>query len=100
MRSRLRCRLATLGVLYALLTGFLLLYLICFAHVASSRSSADWARSAGMAFLIEELVLELAVAVTVALLGVMRGACKHCSLPIYVIVVIELYRFYRNVIEG
>ena len=62
--------------------------------------SADWARSAGIAFLIEELALELAAAVTVALLGLMRGACKHCSLPIYVIVVIELYRFYRNVIEG
>ena len=61
--------------------------------------TSDWLQSAGLAFVIEEVALEVAASVAVAALATLRASCDNCSCPLIFIVGIELYRLYRSLTE-
>ena len=83
LRRKTRYHFILVWLLLGILVIFLMLYVICFAHVASYKMSADWTRSAGIAFLMDHLVLELGVALFVGLMGVLRSFCFRCRCLLY-----------------
>ena len=85
-------------VLFALLSCFLCLYLIAFAHIATPSMSRDWLVSSLLAVVIDLVVFEALAAVTVALLGVLYLGCRMKSL-MCVLVAIEGYRLVRNFVN-
>lgn len=87
-------------VALGILSNFLLLYVICFSHVANSRMSRDWARSSALTLFLDLFVLEITPALVVATLALMRGYCCRCKGQICLIVSIELYRLYRNLMDA
>lgn len=99
-KRKLKCKLVAGFMLFGIFSNFFLLYIICFSHVASVKMSKDWARSSSLTIVIDLLVFELAPAVVVAFLAVMRGYCRGCKGILCFIIMIEIYRQYRNLIEG
>lgn len=100
LQRKLKCKAGCGFLLFALFSNFLLLYIICFCHVANGRMSKDWARSSSITIVLDLLAFELLPAVVVAFLAVLRGYCRGCRGLVCFIVLIELYRLYRNLIEG
>ena len=85
-------------LLFVLLSCFLCLYLITFAHVANPTMSRDWLISSLLSLLIDLLVFELIPAMSVALFGVLYLGCRVKCL-ICPLVSIEGYRFFRNFVD-
>ena len=53
-----------------------------------------------MTVVIDLLLFELGPAVMVAFLAVIRGYCRGCNGVVCFIILIEVYRQYRNLVEG
>ena len=85
-------------VLFALLSSFLCLYLVAFAHVASPSMSRDWLVSSLLSLVIDLVIFEAIPAVNVAFFGVLYFVCKLKCL-LCPLVVIEGYRFIRNFVD-
>ena len=100
LKRKLRCRAVTGYLLFGIFSNFLLLYIICFCHVASQQMSEDWGRSSSLTIVLDLLLFEIFPAVVVALFAVIRGYCRGCRGVVCFIIAIELYRQYRNLIEG
>ena len=99
-KRKLKCKAVIGFLLFVLLSNFFLLYIVCFSHVANRKMSEDWARSSSLTLVIDLLLFELGPAVVVAFLAVLRGYCRGCRGIVCFIIVIELYRHYRNLVEG
>ena len=85
-------------VLFALLSCFLCLYLIAFAHMASASMSKDWLVSSFISLAIDLVAFEAIPAFSVAVLGVLYFGCKwKCFMCL--IMSIEGYRFVRNFVD-
>ena len=100
MKKWIRCRTAFGFLFFALLSNFLLLYLICFAHVANTEMSGSWIKSSSLTVLLDLIVFELVPAFMFALLCVLRGFCVDCKGVLLFVDLIELFRLYRNLTEG
>ena len=87
-------------ILFAVLSLFLLLYIISFCHVVGLSLSLDWLISSALSILIDQVAFELCPALAVGFLGTLQGCCKRCKALLWIIVTIEMYRLYRNLIEG
>lgn len=87
-------------VIFTVLTLFLLLYIVSFCHVAGLTTSVDWLISSSISILIDQIAFELCPALAVGFLGTLKSCCKKCKGVLFVIVAIEIYRLYRNLIEG
>ena len=85
--------------LFFLLSNFLLLYLICFTEVASSQLVQEWLISSLLSILMDQLVLELIPAFGVSLLGLVLSSYRRCSALMCLMLAIEIYRLYRNLLE-
>ncbi len=85
-------------LLFVLIAHLLLLYILNFCALAGPRVSRDWLTSSLLTVLIDQLAFELAPALAVGLLGVLRTCCRRCSGSLWVAVLIELYRAYRNLL--
>ena len=97
---KIKCKAVTGFLLFAFFSNFFLLFIICFSHVASGKMSEDWARSSSLTIVIDLLLFELGPAVVVAFLAVIRGYCQGCNGVVCFIILIEVYRQYRNLVEG
>lgn len=95
----IKCKTAFGLTFFALFSNFLLLYIICFCHIASDRKAQDWARSSGILVILDLVVLELLPAFLFGILGLFYGFCRTSNSMLCLILVIELYRLYRNLIE-
>ena len=85
-------------VLFALLSCFLCLYLICFAHIATASMSRDWLVSSLLSLVIDLVAFEALAAVSVAILGVLYLVCKvKCLLCL--LGSIEGYRVIRSLVD-
>lgn len=100
LRRKILCKAICGYTFFILFSNFLLLYIICFCQVANSQMSKDWARSSSITIIIDLLVFEIVPALLFAFLAVLRGYCKGCQGVFCFIIVIEIYRFYRNLVEG
>ena len=76
LKRRLRVKTISGLVLFALVSSFLLLYIICFCHVANERMTEDWARSSGILLVVDLAVLELLPGVVFGILGLFYVQCK------------------------
>ena len=85
---------------FVLLSNCLLLFLVCFCHVASATRSTDWARSSALSIFVDVVALELAAVLIFALLATARGFCKGGRCALCLLLALELYRFYRNFVEA
>ena len=93
-RKRVCCGM----VLFALLSCFLCLYLIAFAHVASPSMSRDWLVSSFISLAIDLVVFEAIPAFSVTIFGLLYFGCKSkCFMCL--LVLIESYRFVRNFVD-
>ena len=99
MKNKIRCKTVGGLVFFAILSNYLLLYIVCFCHVASKRMSEDWLRSSGILVVLDLLILELLPGMLFGLLGLFYRLCNRSNLMICVIVLMESYRFYRNLVE-
>ena len=85
-------------ILFVLLSCFLCLYLIAFAHIATPTMSRDWLVSSFISFAIDLVVFEAIPAFSVAIFGVLYFGCKlKCFMCL--LVLIEAYRFFRNFVD-
>ena len=100
MKPKLQCKMRCAAAFFFLFSNFLLLFLICFCHVANPSISEDWVCSAFLSLFLDQVAFELAPALVVGLLGAMQGCCGKCSCTMWGIVWIEMYRVYRNLVEG
>ena len=57
LKRKLRCRAVTGYLLFGIFSNFLLLYIICFCHVASQQMSEDWGRSSSLTIVLDLLLL-------------------------------------------
>ena len=100
LKKKILCKAVCGYVFFFLFSNFILLYVICFCHVADGQMSKDWARSTTITIIIDLVVFEIVPALLFAFLAVLRGYCKGCQGVLCFIVLIEMYRFYRNLVEG
>lgn len=77
IRKRMRRRVICGYVWFIIFTNFLLLYLICFCHVASPAMSGKWARSAALCVILDLVILEMAAVILFALLGTTWAFCGN-----------------------
>lgn len=70
MRKKIKCKAIGGMIFFVLTANFLLLYIICFCHVANTRMSEDWVRSSAILLVLDLLIMELMGAVLYAILGV------------------------------
>ena len=87
-------------VSFGIISGFLLLYLICFNHVASDGMTRDWVRSSFITLALDLLILEILPPLMFAILGLMFVRCGARKPVLYLVLALEVYRFHRNAIEG
>ena len=87
-------------VFFFVLSLFLLLYIISFCHVAGLATSVDWLIASAISILLDQVAFEVLPALAVGFLGTLQGCCSRCRALLWVIVLIELYRLYRNLIQG
>ena len=98
LKRCLRCR-AVIGLaVFVLASNFLLLYIICFCHVASDGMTEDWVRSSVILVVLDLVILELMPGLLFGILGVFYGFCRSSKSFLCLIVAIQMYRLYRNVI--
>ena len=83
-----------------LFSAFFLLYIICFCHVATPTMAREWLISSMISILLDVLIFELSAAIGFAFCGTLKGMCRGCNGMICFIVILELYRLYRNLVEG
>lgn len=95
---RLKCRLLSAITFFFLLSHFLLLYLICFCHIASDTMVYDWGLSALVAIMIDQVAFEIVPSFIVGFFGVLRAYCCKCSGMSCILILVEVYRLYRNVV--
>ena len=100
MKRRVKAKTIAGFVFFAVVSNFLHLYIICFCHVANQRMSRDWARSSGISVVMDLFVLETAPALIFANLALLFRCCKSSRAILCCLVVIEVYRLYRNLIEA
>ncbi len=99
LRRRFRCK-AIFGYLtFVVLSNLLLLYLICFAHVATASASSNWLRSSALCMIIDQLVFELVPALAFAFFAVLLVFCNGCRRVACVIASIEFYRLFKNLVQ-
>lgn len=97
---KLKCKVVSGFLFFFMLTNFLLLYIVCFCHIASTKMKEDWGRSSALTLCLDILVLEVFPAIAISILGVIRGCCRGgCGGILCLMLLIETYRFYRNMIE-
>ena len=85
-------------VLFALLSCFLSLYLIAFAHVASPSMSRDCLVSSFISLAIDLVLFEAIPALSVPIFGLLYFGCKSkCFMCL--LVSIEGYRFVPNFVD-
>ena len=100
MKKRIRCKTVGGLVLFVLLSNLLLLYIVCFCHVASQRMAEDWLRSSAILVLLDLLILEAFPGILFGTLGLFYRHCNRSNLLTCLIVLIESYRLYRNLVEA
>lgn len=99
MKSTIKCKSISGLIIFAILSCFLLLYIICFCHVANQSMSEDWVRSSAVLVGLDLLVLELLPGVLFGVFGIFYGFCRKSKWFMCFLVAIEVYRLYRNMIE-
>ena len=99
MKKKIRCKTAGGLVFFVLLSNLLLLYIICFCHVASQRMAEDWLRSSGILVILDLLIFEFLPGIMFGVLGLFYRFCHENSLMLCLMRLIESYRLYRNLVE-
>ena len=72
----IKCR-AIIGLfLYVVISIILLLYIICFCHIASHKVTYDWLRSSVILVVLDLVILELVPGILFGVLGLFYGFCR------------------------
>ena len=81
------------------LSLFLSLYVTCFAHMASWNLSKQWIQTTLMGVGLDQVIFEImpGICIGVLILIVERCRCKRCSGAF--ILLIEVYRVYKNLTD-
>ena len=79
--------------------AFLCLFLIAFSELASEELSIDWMRSSLMGIFLDQIVFELLAAGAIGIVMITKKRIKCCKFLIFIPVLIEIYRIYRNLSE-
>lgn len=98
--KRIQCRVACNVVSFVLLSIFLLLYIVCFCHVATPSMAREWVTSSAISMGLDIAIFEVSAAFGFAFCGVIKSFCRSSSAPICFIIFLELYRLYRNLVEA
>ena len=97
-KRNMRSRTALGASLFVAVSCFCCVYLIAFAQVANSVMSRDWLASSSLSVLIELVAFEVLPALAVGFLGLVYLGCKMRCV-IWILVVVEFYRFIRNFVD-
>ena len=100
LKCKIRARVISGIILFVLFSVFLLLFIIAFCNVATPQATSDWLISSLITIAIDQFVFELLPAIAIACFGVVKGFCRGCSGLIAVIIGIEIYRIYKNLVLG
>lgn len=87
-------------VIFSVLSAFLSLYILAFCHVASDEISWSWVKSSIIGVSIDQVVFELSPAMIVALFVLLASLGRGLHWVIYMAVLVELYRVYRNLTDS
>ena len=99
MKKRIKCTNIARLVFFVLLSSFLLLFIVCFCHVATGRMAEDWIRSSGILLVLDLIVLEIVPGVIFGVLALVSVCSKSNKGVLCCLVSIEVYRVYRNLVE-
>ena len=86
-------------IAFLLISGFLAIYIIAFAHIAQQRAAHNWLESSMIGFILDQVIFELAPSLIVALMAVLSGIW-NCKCSLCLLIVIETYRAYRNLTDS
>ena len=78
---------------------FLTLFVIAFSQLASKELSMDWMRSSLMGIFLDQIIFELLAAGAIGIVLVIGKRIKCCKFLIFIPILIEVYRIYRNLSE-
>ena len=95
---RINCRIAINVVLFAMMTILELLFIICFGQIAPEAIVKEWFYSSCISILLDMVVFEVVAAFGFACCGVMKKYCRGCEGIVCLIIVLEMYRIYRNLV--
>lgn len=96
----MNCRLVMNITLFLLITLVELLFVVSFGHVASDAQAKEWLFSSLISIGLDIVVFEVAAAFGFACCGVMKKFCRGCEGIVWLIIILEIYRVYRNLVVG
>ena len=76
LKKRIRCNSVGGLIFFLLIANFLLLYIVCFCHVATQRMSQDWFRSSLILAFLDLIILEILPGILFAILGLFYSFCS------------------------
>ena len=78
---------------------FLSLFVVAFCEKANSAMSKKWMESSLIGILIDQVAMELAAALAIGLILAFYRMFRSCKCLIFIAVLIEIYRLYRNLTD-
>ena len=98
MKKKIKVKAIVTLVFFLLVSAVLLLYIVCFSHLASDSMREDWMISCVLVVAMDLVVFELVAGVLFGLFASCYGSCGSTKSLLGFLVAIEFYRVHRNLV--
>ena len=98
MKKKIRAKAIGAFVFFLLVSAVLLLYIVCFSHLASDSMREDWRMSCLITVALDLVVFELVAGVLFGLFASCYGSCRSTKSLLCFLVALEFYRIHRNLV--
>ena len=98
MKKKIRVKAIVKLVFFFLASAILLLYIVCFSHLASDSMREDWMISCVLVVAMDLVVFELVAGILFGLFASCYGSCRSTKSMLCFLVALELYRVHRNLV--
>ena len=81
-----------------LVAAILLLYIVCFSHLASKSMNEDMMISCVLVVALDLVLFELVAGALFGIFGTCYGTCRATKPKFYFLIAFEFYRVHRNLV--
>ena len=98
MKKKIKVKAILSLLFFLLVSAVLLLYIVCFSHLASDSMREDWMISCVLIVVMDLVLFELAAGFLFGLFAACYGSCRSTKAMLRLLVALEFYRVHRNLV--